>query len=408
MPGLSKIQNTLLAYTAAALSGKQADADESAFLESIFQECRHQSIALLLFPTIKNKLSLELHRKWMQHSHQLLATNLRSELAHCELHRIMTAASISCVIMKGCASAAYYPDPALRTMGDVDFLVSPGDLERAGKVLETAGYIRELGHDDRVHISYHKGEGASKIVLEMHWESNGVPAGKNGEIVREYLATCISEAIPYETPSGIFMGPSRFHHGLILLLHTATHLINSGVGLRHLCDWAVFVETFSDEEFCNVFEQKLKAAGLWRLAQILTQLSSVYLGCSKKTWAGNPDADYLEALMADILAGGNFGKKDSQRLNQAKLMTDKKTGTVTETSMFKQLCRTMNEKAELALPAIKRFSILLPIGWLYVAFRHIIRILTGKRAKINLKSTLSGAEQRSVLYRQLRLFEIEE
>lgn len=408
MPELATIQNALLAYTANVLSGKQVGIEELESEESLFQECRHQSVALLLFPSIKNKLSSELHGKWAQYSHQLLAANLRSELAHCQLHQIMAAASIPYVIMKGCASAAYYPDPALRTMGDVDFLISPSDLEQAKQALEAAGYTRDFGHDDRVHISYHKGEGASKIILEMHWEPNGVPAGKNGEIVREYLGTCISEAIPYETPSGIFMGPSHFHHGLILLLHTATHLINSGVGLRHLCDWAVFVETFSDEEFCNVFEQKLKAAGLWRFAQILTQLSSAYLGCSKKTWAGNPDSDYLEELMADILAGGNFGKKDSQRLNQAKLMTDKKTGTVTETSMFKQFCRTMNEKAALTLPVIKRFRILLPIGWLYVGLRHLIRVLTGKRAKINLKSTLSGAEQRSILYRQLRLFEIEE
>lgn len=408
MPELATIQNALLAYTANVLSGKQVGIEELESEESLFQECRHQSVALLLFPSIKNSLSSELRGKWVQYSHQLLASNLRNELAHCELHKIMTAASIPYVIMKGCASAAYYPDPALRTMGDVDFLISPSDLERAKQALKAAGYTRDFGHDDRVHIPYHKGEGASKIVLEMHWEPNGVPAGKNGEIVREYLDACISEAIPYEMPSGIFMGPSRFHHGLILLLHTATHLINSGVGLRHLCDWAVFVETFSDEEFCNVFEQKLKAAGLWRFAQILTQLSSVYLGCSKKTWAGNPDADYLEALMADIFAGGNFGKKDSQRLNQAKLMTDKRTGTVTEVSMFKQFCHTMNEKAESALPIIKRFRILLLIGWLYVGLRHVIRILTGKRAKINLKSTLSGAEQRSILYRQLRLFEIEE
>lgn len=407
MPRNAEKQNTFLALVSCSLWQEQS-ARKHIDWEQIFCESIYQSATMLLFPSVKNQLTPDLRKAWDIQCKRLLAANLRNELAHCELHKILAAASIPYIIMKGCASAAYYPDPALRTMGDVDFLVSPSDLEQAKQALETAGYTRAFGHDDRVHISYHKDEGAAKIVLEMHWEPNGVPAGKNGEIVREYLATCISEAIPYETPSGIFMGPSRFHHGLILLLHTATHLINSGVGLRHLCDWAVFVETFSDEEFCNVFEQKLKAAGLWRFAQIWTQLSSAYLGCSKKTWAGNPDSDYLEELMADILAGGNFGKKDSQRLNQAKLMTDKKTGTVTETSMFKQFFRTMNEKAELALPAIKRSRILLPIGWLYVGLRHVIRILTGKRAKINLKSTLSGAEQRSVLYRQLRLFEIEE
>lgn len=46
-----------------------------------------------------------------------------------------------------------------------------------------------------------------------------------------------------------------------MLLHVAGHLINTGIGLRHLCDWAVFVAKFSDEGFCEMFEDKLKAVG---------------------------------------------------------------------------------------------------------------------------------------------------
>ena len=53
--------------------------------------------------------------------------------------------------------------------------------------------------------------------------------------------------------------PSHFHHGLNLLLHTNQHLLGEGLGLRHLCDWAVFAAGFSDEEFRELFEEKLKA-----------------------------------------------------------------------------------------------------------------------------------------------------
>ena len=51
-----------------------------------------------------------------------------------------------------------------------------------------------------------------------------------------------------------YMVPTAFHHGLVMLLHVAGHLINTGIGLRHLCDWAVFAAKFSDEEFCEMFE----------------------------------------------------------------------------------------------------------------------------------------------------------
>ena len=45
------------------------------------------------------------------------------------------------------------------------------------------------------------------------------------------------------------------------------YLINTRIGLRHLCDWAVFMAKFSDEDFC-------------------------------------------EMMMADVMNGGNFGVKD--------------------------------------------------------------------------------------------------
>ena len=407
MLGLSTIQNALLAYTAAALVGKHAETEELDCWEKILQECRHQSVALLVFPVIKNKISSELHSKWVQQSHNLLATNLRSELSHCELHRIMAAAGVPYVIMKGCASAAYYPDPLLRTMGDVDFLVAKCDLERAEKALEAAGYSRETGHDDRVHYSYHKGEGIGKTILEMHWEPNGIPEGDTGAIIREYLSSCISEAIPYKTASGIFMGPPVFHHGLIILLHTATHLINSGIGLRHLCDWAVFVGSLSEEEFCETFEQKLKKVGLWRFAQILTQLSIVYLGCTEKKWAGEKDEELLESLMLDIFAGGNFGRKDSQRINQAKFMANRRKGNVDNTSALKQFCKTMNDKVRLVMPMSKRLPVLIPIGWIYVGIRHLFRIFIGKRPKVNMGRVISGVKERKEIYQKLALFEIE-
>jgi len=396
----------ILDLTAKALFKKQIDISEKVDWQIIFSEARYQSVALLIHPIVKPYLPTDVCKEWELQSKKRIVASVRSEWEHSELHRLMTAASIPYVVMKGCASAAYYPDPVLRTMGDVDFLVHPCDLERAGKVLEQAGYGREKG-DDRVHFAYHKGEGYRKTVLEMHWEPNGIPKGKNGDKIRGYLSACISEAVRYETDTGTFMGPSVFHHGLIMLLHTANHMINTGIGLRHLCDWAVFVAALSEDEFCDTFEQKLKAVGLWRFAQILTQLSIVYLNCPEKEWAGEMDVSLLESLMADIFAGGNFGRKDPQRINQAKLMTDKSKGNVDNTSLVKQFCRTMNEKTWLVLPGVKRFPFLWPIGWIYVGIRHFVRIIVGKRPKINMSQVLSGVSERKEIYQTLRLFEEE-
>ena len=163
---------------------------------------------------------------------------------------------------------------------------------------------------------------------------------------------------------------------------------------------------FSDKEFCEMFKDKLKEVGLWRFAQLLTQLSVKYLHCPAKEWCGVGDEDYLEMMMVDIMNGGNFGVKDKNRINQAKLMTNTGKG-VDDTSLLKQLFLTMNQKARLGMPITVKVPLLLPIGWLYVGGRHLVRIKQKRRPTIDVKDMIAGAAERKEIYKEFRLFEAE-
>ncbi len=110
------------------------------------------------------------------------------------------------VIIKGMASAAYYPDPFLRAMGDVDFLVPKEKLEETKKLLLEQGYKTNENSNHHAHRAFHRG----KEVLEMHWEPNGIPEGKKGDICREYLSDIIETATPYETQNERFLVPDTF------------------------------------------------------------------------------------------------------------------------------------------------------------------------------------------------------
>lgn len=336
-----------------------------------------------------------------------VASNIRVQNDHKELHQLLSENNISYVVMKGSSSAMYYPKPLLRVMGDVDFLVNREDLEKAGCLLEKAGFVPVEKNDNECHIAYHRKLNGIRSIWEMHWSPTGIPEGETGTLTREYLADMIETAIPCTIPGSECLVPSAFQHGLIMLLHTATHLINTGVGLRHLCDWAVFADKFSDEEFREMYEEKLKAIGMWKFAQILTQLSITYLGMPPKEWCGSSDPEYLESVMSDIFKGGNFGIKDKNRINQAKLITSSHKASVDETALFRQLIRTMNEKAKKAMPIVKRVPILLPAGWIYAGGRHLIRIRKGTRPKIDVNDMVKGATQRREIYKEFQLFQPE-
>lgn len=375
--------------------------DTSLTLE-VLKEANQQAVLTLM--KVEKKTSPEFYSLHAQ----TLVNNVRIDYEHAEVHRLMTQAEIPYVILKGSASASYYPEPLLRTMGDVDLLIAKSDLPKADVILRENGFHPVEKNDNECHLAYHRRTYGATSTWEVHWKPNGVPNGVIGKQIERYLTNIITSAEMHHVSESEYRIPSAFHHGLVMLLHVAGHLINTGIGLRHLCDWAVFVAKFSDEEFCEMFEDKLKAVGLWRFAQLLTQLSVKYLRCPAKEWCGAGDDDYLEMLMVDIMKGGNFGVKDKNRINQAKLMTNTGKGKVDDTSLLKQLFLTMNEKAKRGMPITAKIPILLPIGWIYVGGRHLLRIKQKKRPSIDVKDMIAGATERKEIYREFRLFEPEE
>lgn len=405
---ITEIQSTLLNLTAHALFNTPVHITESVDWPSVFEEAYAQAVVPIAYMAAKPFIPADEKKRWESLSTRVIGNSIRMDYEHVELHNLMSEAGIPYVAMKGSASAWYYPEPILRTMGDVDFLVKREDLGRTAKALESAGFRAVEDNENQAHIGYHRIQGRISSTWEMHWSLAGIPKGEAGDMVRNYLEDMIETAVEIVTPDGKYMIPDAFHHGLIMLIHTAGHMINTGVGLRHLCDWAVFVEKFSDEEFRDIFENKLKTAGLWHFARLLTQLSIQYLGCPYKKWAmEDVNVSLIESILTDIFAGGNFGGKDPERINQAKLITDQRKNNVDDSSMIKQLFSTMNEKARIGMPVCEKIPALLPVGWIYVGGRHIGRILAGERPKIHVGKMIDGASERKEIYKQFRLFEAE-
>lgn len=367
----------------------------------ILNEANHQAVLTLLDITAE-----EVPDFYITHA-QTLVNNVRVDYEHSEVHQLLTKAEIPYVILKGTSSAFYYPEPLLRTMGDVDILVDAENLQLVDDVLRKEGFCLAKHSDNIVHHAYHRKAYGNLSVWEVHWSVQGIPNDIIGEQIQMYLKDIIEKANVHDVSERAYMLPTAFHHGLVMLLHVARHSINTGIGLRHLCDWAVFAAKYSDAEFCEMFEEKLKSVGLWRFAQLLTQLSMKYLHCPYKEWCGIGEDKYLEQLICDIMNGGNFGVKDKNRINQAKLMTNTGKGKVDDTSLLKQFFLTMNDKSRRGMPITEKVPILLPVGWIYVGGRHLWRIIRGRRPKIAVGNMISGAKERREIYKEFKLFEIE-
>ena len=153
---------------------------------------------------------------------------------HAYLHRLMQENGISYCVLKGAASAIYYPDLLQRSMGDVDFYVHPDDVERAFDIFIKEGFVQEYENNPN-HIVLMNG----KKHFEMHSKPIAYHDGETGDIFKEYWSDIRECATLYSDGLSTFYAPSAFHHGFILLTHFQHHLFHEGVGLRHFLDWQI-------------------------------------------------------------------------------------------------------------------------------------------------------------------------
>lgn len=403
---MDEVKRSLLNTISFQLFGGEKPNISHNIILHVLKEAEAQTVFSLAFAYLQKELTIisagdfdELNEKFYRNV--ILNTNNFQE--HNELHELMESRQIPYVTIKGLASAYYYPDPSLRDMGDVDFLVFENDFEASKRSVLSAGFKLNHGDDDSIHIAFNR-EPVS--IWEQHRCVNGIPEGSVGELIREELDKTIETSELVELDGAVCRIPDKFHHGLIMLLHMISHMTSEGIGLRHLCDWAVFVNSISNDEFVGLFSEKLNSFGLWKFAQIMTATSEKYLRIEHKEWieSAELDDDLLEDVITDILNGGNFGKKDLNRYREIKYISDRNDRTVDNKSVFYQVLNSLNKKVYGDYSVISRHKMLLPVGWIAEGGKYIGLLISGKRKNKDTSAMLKEAAKRKDTYSQMDLF----
>lgn len=387
-------QSALISLLAHRLFGGQEPDIPQEQIPRILQEAELQSV----FPLACAAAGLAGRPPWMLRFQQHYANNLNVIHAHHAAHRELSAAGIPYLVIKGCASARYYPEPELRTMGDVDIFVNRENMERVDALMTALG-SEGWGKDHPHHWSYM----LESVETEVHWVPSGIPAADDGSILALFR-DLMEKRVSVELEQGPLWIPSPYHHGLILLLHTANHMTAGGVGLRQLLDWLCFENSFEEGEFLSLFAESLEQIGLMEFARVLTAIGVQFFGCSPRAFCRDVSPELARDLLLDFFAGGNFGVKDQDRLNQSKLLRDNESRQIRSGGELGKAFRFLNQRARACTPAA-RCPLLLPIGWVRVLLRRRRYVKKGRQKQMHLGATMQSARAREALYEQLKLFE---
>lgn len=398
---LKKEDAVLLNALSVSLFGNKCEFDTETDWQAVFKESCVQSVCTIAFDGLRGfkELPKDVSLLWLRQASLQISNSITVLRNHGELDAFLRMKNIPYCILKGSATAFYYPSPTLRTMGDVDFLVSPENFEAVSELLQNDGY--KMSHEDHAcHRVFRK----DKKHLEMHFEPAGMPNGDNRKVVEKHLADIFEKSTIGVIDGVKFNNPTPLHHGLVLLLHTYHHLLAEGVGLRHFCDWAVFVNNFSNDEFVSVFKQPLQEIGLWRFAQILSLTASEYMGLPYREWMGSANAEVTYGLICDIFSGGNFGRKDRTRRQQGDMISNRGKDGVSKSGIA-ELIKNKNKRAADEIKIFKKVKFLYPFGFIVVGLRYILMVVFKRRKAVNIQASVQNAEKRREIYSQFKLFE---
>ena len=148
-------------------------------------------------------------------------------------------AGIPVAVLKGAAAAANYPQPNSRSMGDIDLIVPPDHFEQAFSLMERLGWENDIKLEINPRHAGFKKAGCPEIELHRYFSTC------TNKQQAHFLDQAIYDAIPraeWTDVAGFSVSVlPPLENGLVLLAHVNQHL-GSGLGLRQILDWQMFVD----------------------------------------------------------------------------------------------------------------------------------------------------------------------
>ena len=295
---------------------------------------------------------------------------------------------IPTVVVKGTSAAKYYPNPQLRTMGDIDLLVKPECYNNAIQCLMDIGCEETTGVAD-IRSGRHRSFSYKDTSIDLHC----VYSSKVNRDKASTIDNLVFNAIP---DNGTVL-PDDIN-GIALLTHIGHHM-EEGLGLRQIIDWFMFVRACLDDEMWFFsFQEKARSTGLEALAITVTRMCQIHLGLTTEniTWCRDADETVCNELMQYVLDCGNFGRSREMLQSSA---VEKLPSIKHPIQLFKYI----QSHGEKNWKALKKHPWLKPFAWIYQSCRYIKLAIQNKVTPNKLKAIYDEGNKRNEMFAALGL-----
>ena len=278
-----------------------------------------------------------------------------------EIREALAEAGIPCFSVKGLFVADYYPVPALRTMGDIDYVTTDRPAMQA--VLEKLGYF--FPEDNGV-TDWHFSK--NDIDFELHDRLlYDVRFGSEKQI--RYLNDCWKHYADGALDVNF--------HFVYLVAHLRKHLLE-GVGFRQFYDFAVLAKNARDVFDWEQIRKELKRLSLLSFAEVCFGLCRKWFKVVPPWEVPALPRGFAREAAEEIGQNGVFGEgRKALTIGYSKHMTGSSRHGYLAAQAARYWQRAFPSYEEMTLYPQYRFLVgrrfLLPVAWVCRFFRDIFR-----------------------------------
>lgn len=258
----------------------QVDAVTQAVLDPLY--ARELNIPRLQFLGMPN------HQRKLYRQHEQAVGNLA---------RFYAQHDIPMMLLKGHGLSLNYPKPALRPCGDIDIYLF-GKWREADRAIQSEkGIAVSSEHEHHTTFDW------EEISVENHYDFvNTLTRRSNRKLEAEFKQLAQDRSHTFEIEGQSISLPSPNLNGLFLLRHAASHFAAEGISLRHVLDWAFFVEKFGTQVDWSWLVERARHYNMHRFLSCIDRISVEQFGFSPSIFPVlETDTQLTERVLGDII-----------------------------------------------------------------------------------------------------------
>ena len=264
--------------------------------------------------------------QWMVMAEQIRKQNIRLFLDSVKVCKNFENKGFANCILKGQGNALLYPDPYMRTPGDIDIYLAGGRK----RVMQ---YINKVC-PNQVMRYHHVDFPVMKTAIEVHFTPSymffPIHNSRMQKWFKEVMGEQCNHRVSLPDGYGEIHVPQVSFNVIYILSHLHRHIFTEGIGLRQLLDyyfvlvkWHTDLTNLTDSNKSlpqmtqintdlDTLRHELKYLGLWKFAQAVMFVMKEVFGLSEDRMIAPMDEREGRFLLAEIMRGGNFGQYDDR------------------------------------------------------------------------------------------------